>query len=81
MNTSYRCGLRPGDRVRLKKDLPIRDERNRVTKIYPAGEVCTVLEDGCSNHPGDVWLEHADGSPHTWSDDESVFEFLEKVDR
>ena len=77
---SYKCGLRPGDLIRLKKELVIRDHRDRPTgKVHHVGEVWTVTEDGCSNSPGDLWLLQADGDRHTWSDDESVFEFFEKV--
>jgi len=76
----YRCGLQPGDRIRLKKELVIREDSGRPTgESHPVGDVWIVLPDGCSNCPGDLWLQQSDGQEHTWSDDESVFEFFEKV--
>src|SRR5687768_15138282 len=77
----YRCGLAPGDRVRLRKDLLIRDHRNRPTGVvHQQGEIWTVLPDCCSVHH-DLWLQQPDGEPHTWDDDSaSVAEWFERVE-
>ncbi len=76
---TYFCGLRPGDRVRLKKDLIITDQNDRPTgEVRKAGEVWTVIDDGCeAKH--DLWLQQPDGSPHTWCDDQSVWEYFERI--
>src|SRR5207302_437110 len=52
---AYRCGLRPGDRVRLKKALVIRGSKRYPTKTHLEGEVWTVLP-GSSYVQDDVWL-------------------------
>ena len=78
---SYRCGLLPGDQLRLKKDLVVRDHLDQPTgEVHSAGEVWAVTPDGCENPAGDLWLRQGDGELHTWSDDESVFEFFERID-
>ncbi len=77
---SYRCGLAPGDQLRLKKDLVVRDHLNRPNgKVHSAGEVWAVTADACENSAGDLWLRQSDGELHTWSDDDSVFEFFERI--
>lgn len=77
---TYGCGLRPGDRVRLRKDLVIRDHLNRPTgEVHVKGEVWTVLPDCCGLHH-DLWLEQPDGSPHTWDDSkDTVREWFDLV--
>lgn len=76
---AYACGLRPGDRVRLLRDLVIRDHRNRPTgDMHPKGEIWTVLPDSCSTRR-DLWFRQADGELHTWDDDQSVSDWFERV--
>lgn len=77
---TYHCGLQPGDQVRLRKDLVIRNARGKATgKVHRSGEVWKVLPGSCSV-ADDVWFQTPDGSPHTWDDDaERVFEWFEKV--
>jgi hypothetical protein len=76
----YKCGLCAGDRLRLKRDLPIADHKNVPTgKIHPAGEVWTVLP-GAAEPPVDVWLRQPDGESHTWDDDAQIFDWFENVD-
>ena len=76
---TYFCGLRPGDRVRLKKDLIVTDHNDQPTgEVHQLGEVWTVLEDACAGEH-DLWLQQPDGSPHTWSDDQSIFEYFERI--
>jgi hypothetical protein len=77
--TKYRCGLKAGDRVVLRKELVIRDdEDNPSGRIHPAGEAWVVLP-GSKLFPAAVWFQKADGSRHTWNDDEAVFEWVEVV--
>jgi len=64
--------------LRLKKQLVIRDHRNRPTgRSHAVGEVWVVTGDACENTPGNLWLRQPDGGMHSWSDDQSVFEFFE----
>ena len=66
---SYKCGLRAGDRVRLRKPLAIMNHLGVPTGVvHPAGEVWTVLS-GSRQDPGVVWFRQADGERHTWDDD------------
>ena len=75
----YRCGLRAGQQVRLKKDLPLLDSAGNVTgNAIVGGTVWTVLP-GAVEDPEALWLEQPDGKVHSWSDDESVFELFEAV--
>ena len=77
--TEYQCGLKAGEKVRIKKAIEIKDHRGRPTgKAHPAGEVWTVLR-GTSEKPSVVWLRQADGESHTWDDDDSIFEQFERV--
>ena len=80
LDQPYRCGLWPGDRVRLRKDLVTTDWRGRPCgEVHKAGEVWTVLPDCCDLHH-DLWLQQPDGLEHTWDDDaDSVFEYFERV--
>ena len=74
----YKCGLTVGDRVRLKKDLVVRDHRNRPTaKIHRKGEIWIVLR-GSNVGRIDVWFRQPDGTSHTWDDNlESINEWFE----
>jgi hypothetical protein len=77
--TEYRCGLKAGDRVVLRKELIIQDdEDNPAGKIHPKGEAWVVLP-GSKLLPVAVWFQKADGNRHTWNDDEAVFEWVEVV--
>lgn len=75
----YRCGLRAGDYVRLRRDLVIRDSQGNPTgEIHNAGEIWQVLP-GASEDPQVVFLLQPDGQRHTWDDDPSIYEWFEKV--
>ncbi len=77
--TEYRCGLKAGDRVRVKCDIVVRDHRGKPTgQVHSKGEIWTVLR-GAKEKPVDVWLRQADGEPHTWTDDDSIFQTFEIV--
>ena len=74
----YICGLSAGDVVRLKKEIVVRDYRERPTgEVLPAGGLWNVLS-GSKDDPGIVWLRQPDGARHTWVDDPSIFEWFEK---
>ena len=76
---SYKCGLKAGDRVKLKHDIIAKDRKGEPTgQVYHAGEVWAVLT-GADEEPVVVWLWQADRDRHTWDDDESFFETLEVV--
>jgi len=75
----YRCGLKAGDRVRLKQHIRVRNHKGRFTgEVYQAGEIWTVLP-GAEEEPRVVWFCQANGKRHTWDDDPSIFETFELV--
>lgn len=75
----YVCGLRAGEQVRLRKALHIHDQGVPTGKVYPAGEVWTVLS-GSKDDPRVVWFRQADGERHTWSDDRAeIDEWFERL--
>jgi hypothetical protein len=75
----YTCGLKAGDRVVLRKDLVIQDDRGNPTgRTHPKGEAWVVLP-GSKILPIAVWFQKADGNRHTLNDDETVFEWVEIV--
>jgi hypothetical protein len=75
----YKCGLKAGDRVRLKHDIVITDHKgNPPSKVYPRGEIWNVLT-GAKEEPIVVWFRQADGERHTWDDDESIYETFEII--
>jgi hypothetical protein len=77
--TQYRCGARAGDRVRLRREMVVRDHKGKPTKeVHPAGEVWTVLR-GTSEEPPVIWLRQPDGKSHTWSDDDDFLQSFEIV--
>lgn len=79
--STYRCGLRAGDRVALRDNLVVRDHRGEPTgKVYPAGELWQVLK-GSKDDTGVVWFRQADGHRHTWDDDPEIFETFEVIHR
>jgi hypothetical protein len=77
---NYKCGLRAGDHLRLRRDLAVMDWRGQPTgKMYPAGEVWQVLT-GASDDPDIVFLLKADGERCTWDDKPSIFEMFDLVE-
>lgn len=75
----YQCGVRAGDRVRLRHDIIVREHDGTPNgTVHRAGEVWTVLP-GSIDEPPIVWLRQPDGESHTWSDDSdflAAFELL-----
>ena len=64
----YPCGVRAGERLRLKRDLDVLDPEGRQTgHVIARGTVWTVLA-GLPEEPDVVWLEQPDGETHTWDD-------------
>lgn len=77
----YRCGLKAGDRLRLTKALAALDETGAPTGLtHEVGQLWTVLT-GTVEDPEALWLEQPDGEFHSWSDDRSIFEYFEKMER
>lgn len=75
--TRYRCGLEPGQRVRLKKDLVVtRGDGIATGKVHRQGEEWVVLV-GITTDPV-LWFRQPDGERCTWDDDlASVTEWFE----
>lgn len=77
--TVYKCGLKAGDRVKLIRDVVIRDDYGLPTgKVYPKGEIWTV-QPGAKEETVAVWFRRADGKLHTWDDDDSIYMTFQKV--
>jgi hypothetical protein len=76
--TEYRCGIRAGERVRLRQELVVRDHRGMPTRTHLPGEIWAVLS-GSAEPPVDVWLRQPDGARHTWSDDDDFWIWFERV--
>lgn len=68
----YRCGLRAGDRLRLRRQLPGDGSGREI------GGVWTVLT-GSPQDPDTLWLHQPDGALHSWDDDGSIFEYFDKL--
>ena len=75
----YRCGIRAGERVRLRQELVVRDSTGRaLSPSHKAGEIWTVLS-GSVEPPVDVWLQRPDGDRHTWADNNEFWNWFERV--
>lgn len=74
----YRCGLRAGDKLRLKDDLVVTDADGAQQRTIPGGSIWTVLT-GAVEDPGCLWLEEPSGSLHSWGDDPETFLTFERV--
>ncbi len=75
----YACGLRAGQKLRLKRDINMTDSRGRPTGVvHRAGQIWTVLP-GSKEPPIVVWLRQPDGESHTWDDNRSIFETFEII--
>ena len=68
----YRCGLRAGDQLRLLRPLPGDGSGCEI------GSVWTVLT-GSPQDPDALWLRQPDGTLHSWDDDESIFEYFDRL--
>ena len=75
----YRCGLRAGGQLRLLQALPGNDDHApHAAAAFQIGGVWTVLP-GSPQDPDALLLSQPDGRLHTWSDDESIFDYFEKL--
>lgn len=70
---TYDCGLKAGDKLKLKMPIPLEDERGKVVRTIPKDSVWTVLS-GSSQDPGCLWLEEPGGDAHSWDDDQGIFQ-------
>jgi hypothetical protein len=68
----YRCSLRVGDRLRLRRILPGHGPPREI------GGVWTVLS-GSPQDPEALWLKEPDGKLHGWDDNETIFDYFEKL--
>ena len=76
--TVYHCGIRAGEKVKLRRELVVRDHRGKQMGVHHAGEIWTVLS-GSVEPPVAVWLMQTDGERHTWSDDDDFWTWFERV--
>jgi len=74
----YRCGARAGERVRLLRELVIRDHKGKPTgKVHPQGEIWCVVR-GAAEEPRVLWLREPDGRSHTWDDNANFWAWFER---
>ncbi len=77
----YRCGARAGERVRLLRELVIRDHKGKPTgKVHPPGEIWCVVR-GAAEEPRALWLREPNGRSHTWDDDDNFWAWFERAGR
>lgn len=76
--TTYDCGLKAGDKLKLKMPIPLEDDRGRVVRTIPKDSVWTVLS-GSSQDPGCMWLEEPSGDAHSWDDDKEIFKIFARA--
>ncbi len=75
----YRCGARAGERVRLLRELAIRDHRGKLTgKVHSPGEIWAVVH-GAAEEPRVLWLREPGGRSHTWDDADSFWNWFARV--
>ena|SRR5215216_8310 len=77
--TKYQCGIRAGERVRLRQELVVRDDRGEPTRVHRAGDIWTVLS-GAAEQPGVIWLRQPNGERHTWDDGDIFWTSFERID-
>ena len=75
----YPSGLRAGDRLRLREDLPIKTHDGSICGTVKRTDGTWTVLIGLSQDPNLLWLREPSGSVHTWEDD-IVFETFEKVE-
>ena len=76
---AYECGIRAGERVRLRRELIAHHESGEPTgENHQSSEIWKVLR-GTSEKPSVVWLSQPDGERHVWSDDNVFWEWFERV--
>ena len=78
--STYRCGLRAGQKIALRRDLILTNSKGPTGKVHPEGEVYTVLH-GSKDDPGVVWLSDGDGHRCTWDDGPEIYEWFELIDQ
>ena len=75
----YRCGVRAGDRVRLTRELVIKDHLGNPTgEVQTAGEVWRVIP-GVVAEPDIIWMRMPCGEEHLW-DEATFWEWFERTD-
>lgn len=73
----YSCGVKVGDKVRLKHDIVIRYSNGEPSgEIRRGGEEWIVLT-GSVDDPGVLWLRNSAGERWTWDDNASFFDDFE----
>jgi hypothetical protein len=76
----YKCGLKAGDSVKLRKEIVVRDIKGKPTgEVHPVGDIWKVIP-GSKVGRIDVWFLQANGKRCTWDDDRvSIDEWFEKM--
>jgi len=74
----YKCGLKSGDRLILKKDFPqLNFDGLRTGYIYHKGENWEVLKGEIESDM--VYLRQPNGISHSLKDDSQIFDYFDKI--
>ena len=77
--TQYACGVKAGQRVRLRRSVVLRDHKGTpLGRRFKAGEIWQVLPSS-AEPPVVIWLRRPDGERHTWDDDASFLDYFEPI--
>ena len=74
----YKCGLKAGDRVRLLKEIIVKQGEKPTGEVWRAGEIWNVLT-GAKEDPGVVWLMRPNGKRAVWGDNMKIYEWFVRV--
>ncbi len=77
--TEYSCGVKAGDKVRLRHDIIVRYANGKPSgAVHHRGEIWSVLT-GSKEKSIVVWLRRPDGNHHTWSDNAEFWKSFDVV--
>ncbi len=78
-NRNYKCGLKPGDKLRLRAPLKLKSDGRETGEVISTSEVWTVLAP--TEDQTIVWLREPGGDSHTWDDSDRIHEDFEIIGR
>lgn len=78
-DADYKCGARPGEVLRLQRELPVRDHRGKPDgPPHPAGGLWRVLKPRAGT-PGILWMRNDRGKLHTWDDSADLWNWFSRA--
>lgn len=77
-DADYKCGARPGEVLRLRRELPVRDHLgNAIGTPHPAGGLWRVLKPRVGT-PGILWMLDDRDELHTWDDSADLWNWFSR---